>query len=133
MDSPTNSKITSTLGSLMDDKYNNNNILDFSGYSHKRNLFAKKFNSVLNEFSPSHEKNLKLDFDQRFKFMSIKSKLESNVKPVKIDLFKKIQDIKDDYFYKNSFIENNKSPMKSFSKFDSNCKKSKYEIIIFIL
>ena len=131
VDSVNNYKIGSTVDSLYDEKLYTSNNLDFSGFSVPKNNFSRKYSNILNEFSPSLEKNSTIEFKQRLNLMCIQSKLENRRKTSSHNFSNKMQDIKFNYLTQDQ-SENNyyisKSPLKTISGLDGGCNK--YLIII---
>jgi len=129
-----NYNLSPTVNSINDDKLYTQNNLDFSGFSSSnKNNFSKKYSNILNELSPSLNKNSNVDFKQRLNLMRIQSKLETNTneRPISPSFNNKIQDIKYNYFTQekkdNDYLNYN-SPLRTMGNFKNGCKyiKNKY-------
>lgn len=125
IDSLHNYKINPTVDSLNDDKLYTQNNLDFSNFSLSKSNFSKKYSNILNEFSPSLQRNTNLELNQRLNLMRIQSKMENNYNQ-KISSPKftnKVQDLKYSYLtQENGNLFNSKSPLKSLSNLNTGCK-----------
>ncbi len=118
-----NYKINPTIDSLNDDKLYTNNNLDFSNFSLSKNKFSKRYSNILNEFSPSLEKNTSLEFNQRFNLMKIQSKLENNSRVASPKISNNIQDLKYNYLtQENKSFYKSISPMRTMNNLNTGCK-----------
>ena len=125
IESINNYKINPTIDCLNDEKLFTHNNLDFSNFSLSKNNFSKNYN-ILNDFSPSLDKNTNLKFNQRLNLMRIQSKLESYSRNTSPKFSNKIQDLKYTYLtQKNDNFFNSKSPSRTLNNLynlNTGCK-----------
>jgi len=117
-----NYKINPTLDSLKDDKFYTYNNLDFSNFGLSKNNFSNKYSNVLNEFSPSLNKNTTLESNKRLNLLRIPSKLESHYRVASPKFSNKVQDFKYTYLTQENHEYNfNKSPLRTMSNLNTGC------------
>jgi len=133
IESLNNYKMNPTIDSLNafnDEKLYTHNNLDFSNFSISKNNFSKRYTDVLNEFSPSLEKNSGgLELNQKLNLMRIQSKLESKSRIASPKYFSsnKIQDLKYNYLKQENnsgLLNNNKRPLRTLNNLNSGCKSA---------